>query len=117
MKMIKFLITLIMILFVFLFTIFFYDLIENYKKEDEEPETIAVMQEVIRPISINEEIKESEPLLIEPIEEQQYEQRNLNISYDKFYHSQLDYYSKLIYLSLELGLIQHQLLKIYQVFE
>lgn len=101
MKMIKFLITLIMILFVFLFTIFFYDLIENYKKEDEEPETIAVMQEVIRPISINEEIKESEPLLIEPIEEQQYEQRNLNISYDKFYHSQLDDYSKLIYQALQ----------------
>ena len=101
MKLIKFLITSIIILFVFLFTIFFYDLFESYKKEDEEPQTVAVMQEVIKPISINEEIKESEPLMIEPIEEQHYEPTSENVSYDKFYYSQLDEYSKLIYQSLQ----------------
>ena len=99
MKFIKFLITCIIILFIFLFAIFFYDIYESYNNQ--EPQTVAVIQEAVRPISVTEEVKESEPLVIEAPDEKEYEQNDIEVSSDKFYYSQLDDYSKIIYETLQ----------------
>lgn len=102
MKLIKFLIYTIIVLFIILFSLFFYDMYYSAKETDYTIEPVAVIQETVKPIAVSDEFEDTEILTIEPPEEKIYNQyEDVYISTNKFYYFQLDDYSKLIYNELE----------------
>lgn len=93
----------IIILFAILFSLFFLYVYEDYKKTEAVTEFVDISERKgeIKPVTISENTEETKILEIEPVAVPVQNDKDAEESDNKFYYSQLDGYSKLIYESIE----------------
>lgn len=106
-KIINTLLIIVVVLFVMLFSLFFFNIYIDYSKTEKVSQIIDASEIIgeVTPIVIpdkKEETEENKQLIVEPtIRDEEPSEEEFVTSTNKFYYNQLDKYSKMIYKSLE----------------
>ena len=103
MKLIRFLLNSVIVMFAILFSMFFIYIYSDNKSVDTGTKIVEVVEEQVKPIVISEEAIETEEVLeVEPAKKTTLTSNDeIVVTYNKYYYQQLDDYAKLIYETLE----------------